>query len=181
MGQPFQAQLAVMHVIDGGALQRFPTLRVGVFEGDVGWLPHWLGRMEETYEKFALLSRVPERGPIRQFRDQMFISGEPADLGLAHAAELVGADRILFASDWPHMDGAWPDPLAIVRDRVDLTDDQKRAILVDGPAKYYGIDMPSLMAHLGAGWAADARIEDITGLLSEDYRPAEAQGRAVSR
>jgi hypothetical protein len=104
----------------------------------------------------------------------MYLSGEPADLGLAHAAGLVGARQILFASDWPHMDGAWPDPLVIVRDRADLTDDQKRAILVDGPAEYYGIDMSALMAHLGPGWSASARIEDIQGLLPPEYRPATA-------
>jgi Amidohydrolase len=102
----------------------------------------------------------------------MFISGEPADLGLAHAAGLVGADRILFASDWPHMDGAWPDPLVIVRDRTDLTDEQKRAVLVEGPAAYYGIELPALLAHLGDDWSADARIADIDGLLPPDYRPA---------
>ena len=181
MGQPFQAQLAVMHVIDGGVLDRFPALRVGVFEGDVGWLPHWLGRMKETYEKFALLSRVPQRDPIEQFRAQMYISGEPADLGLALAADVVGARRILFASDWPHMDGAWPDPLVIVRDRADLTDEQKRALLVDGPAEYYGIDVQALLGHLGPGWSVDAQIADIDGMLPPEYRPASAfSGRIQS-
>ena len=138
MGQPLLgAAGGHLHVIDGSTFQRFPTLRVGVFEGDVGWLPHWLGRMEEDRsEKFALLSQYRNGGRSGNTAIRCSISGgEPDDLGLAHAAELVGADRILFASDWPHMDGAWPDPLAIVRDRVDLTDDQKRAILVDGPAK----------------------------------------------
>lgn len=179
MGQPFQAQLAMLHVIDGGVLERFPTLRMGFVEGDVGWLPHWLGRMEETYEKFALMSRQLERNPIQQFRDQLYVAGEPADLGLAHSAALVGADHIMFSSDWPHMDGAWPDPVVILRDRPDLTAGEKRAILVDGPAKYYGIDLDALMTHLGPGWSLGARVADLAGMLPSDYVPGRGAGAVL--
>lgn len=171
MGQPFQSQLAMLHVIDGGVLERFPTLRMGFFEGDVGWLPHWLGRMQETYEKFALMSRRHRTSPLELVRQQLYLSGEPADLGLAHAVELVGARRILFGSDWPHMDGAWPDPMVIVRDRSDLSEVDKRSILVDGPAEYYGIDLPALVEHLGPSWSVDALVQDLAGMYPPDYVP----------
>ncbi len=172
MGQPWQLQMAVLHMIEGGAFDRFPELQVGFFEGDVGWLPHWLGRMEETYDKFAQVLKPHERRPIETFVDQCWISGEPADLGLGHTVELVGARKVLFASDWPHMDGAWPDPVAIVRDRSDLTDEQKRDLLVDGPAEFFRIDMTELMDHLGPEWSLTAAIGDLAGMLPSDYHPA---------
>jgi len=153
MGVPFQLQLGVLHVIDGGVLERHPDLRIGFFEGDVGWLGHWLGRLDETYEKMALVANVPRRSALEQFRAQCVISGEPADRGLAATAELIGADRVLWASDWPHQDGAWPDPMRIVHERADLTDDQRTAMLVVGPAAFYGIDLSELVSHLGAGWS----------------------------
>lgn len=167
MGQPFQMQLAVLHVLDGGVLERHPSLRYGFFEGDVGWLPHWLGRLEETYEKFALLSRTPAASPVELFRRQCVISGEPADRGLRSTVDLVGADRVLFASDWPHMDGAWPDPITIVRARPDLTDDDRRAMLVTGPARFFGIDLDCLVAHLGPAWSLGAPIASLRGMLAE--------------
>lgn len=172
MGQPWQLQMAVVHMIEGGTFDRFPGLRVGFFEGDVGWLPHWLGRLEETYDKFALLNKEHARRPIETFNAQCYISGEPADLGLAHTVEMVGAKRVLFGSDWPHMDGAWPDPVCIVRDREDLTEQDKREILVDGPAEFFNVDMDELMAHLGEGWSLDARIADLKGMLPEGYDPS---------
>lgn len=178
MGQPWLLQLAVLHMIESGALDRHPRLRVGFFEGDVGWLPHWLGRLEETYDKFALFGKERLRRPIETFRDQCYISGEPADLGLAHTAELVGADRVLFASDFPHMDGAWPDPIAIVRDRKDLTEEQKRQMLVDGPAEFFGIDLEDLMAHLGDTWSLHASVADLKGMLPESYRPGQGTANA---
>lgn len=163
MGQPFQMQLAILHVLDGGVLERHPNLRYGFFEGDVGWLPHWLGRLEETYEKFALLSRRPAASPIEQFRSQCVISGEPADRGLSPTLDMVGAERVLFASDWPHMDGAWPDPLTILRERPDVDDAQRRAMLTDGPAAFFGLDL-ARVATVG-GWDLDARLDERSTIL----------------
>ena len=166
MGVPLQLQLAVMHVIDGGTLERFPELRIGFFEGDVGWLPHWLGRLDETYAKMALVSGDHRRTARQQFRDQCVISGEPADVGLALTVGTVGADRVLWASDWPHQDGAWPDPIEILRDRADLSEAEKRSMFVDGPARFFGIDLDQLVAQLGAGWDREAPIDSIGGMLS---------------
>jgi predicted TIM-barrel fold metal-dependent hydrolase len=180
MGQPFQSQLAMLHVIDGGVPERFPILRMGFFEGDVGWLPHWLGRMTETYDKFALISNQLRRSPVDIVRDQLYLSGEPADLGLAHAVDLVGGSRILFGSDWPHMDGAWPDPISILRDRMDLSDTAKRAILFDGPVEYYGIDTNELMRHLGPGWSGQLPIADVPNMYSPDYVPRNGYADAAS-
>ncbi len=174
MGVPIQLQLAVMHVIDSGLLDRFPDARVGFFEGDVGWLAHWLGRLDQTYEKMALVSAPRSRSALEQFRDQCVISGEPADAGLVLSAATVGADRVLWASDWPHQDGAWPDPIEILRDRSDLSDADKRAIFVDGPARFYRLDMPAIMARLGDGWSRDAPITGIPGMLAATRRAVDA-------
>lgn len=167
MGVPFQLQLGVLHVIDGGVLERHPGLRIGFFEGDVGWLGPWLHRLDATYQKMALVASVPARSALAQFRDQCVISGEPSDVGLALTTGLVGADRVLWASDWPHQDGAWPDPLGVLRDRRDLDEAAKRAMLVDGPADFFGIDVPALVAALGPGWDPTAPLSATPGVLPE--------------
>ena len=79
----------------------------------------------------------------------------------------------LWASDWPHQDGAWPDPIEILRDRTDLQESDKRAMFVDGPARFFGIDLDELLAHLGDGWDRQAPIDGIGGML-------EATARAVA-
>ena len=158
MGVPFQLQIGIMYVIDGGVLERHPDLEVGFFEGDVGWLPHWLGRLDETYQKMALVVEVPTRSAVEQFKAQCVISGEPADSGLGSTVDLIGAESLLWASDWPHQDGAWPDPIALLKERSDLSSEQKRSIFVDSPARFYRIDLDELMVHLGEGWSRSAAI-----------------------
>jgi len=42
--------------------------------------------------------------------------------------ELMGADRVLFGSDWPHIE-ALPEPLDYLRELKDLAPDDRRRIL----------------------------------------------------
>jgi len=176
MGVSFQLQLGVLYVLDGGVLERHPRLRIGFFEGDVGWLAHWIGRLEATYEKLALISPGPERPVLQQFQEQCVISGEPADRGLALTAELVGSDRVLWASDWPHLDGAWPDPIVILRDREDLDDEQKRDIFFRGSARFYGIDL----GELDRGWDPAADVPAVGGLLRRPGSRPAGDGAAAA-
>ena len=76
---------------------------------------------------------------------------------------MVGSVRVLFASDWPHMDGAWPDPLTILRERPDVDDAQRRAMLTDGPAAFFGLDL-ARVATVG-GWDLDARLDERSTIL----------------
>jgi predicted TIM-barrel fold metal-dependent hydrolase len=45
-----EQMLACMDVIMGAVMERFPRLRFAFLEGQCGWLPFWLGRMDEHYE-----------------------------------------------------------------------------------------------------------------------------------
>src|SRR5262249_10858784 len=45
-----EQMLACMDIIMGGVMERFPRLRFAFLEGQCGWLPFWLHRMDEHYE-----------------------------------------------------------------------------------------------------------------------------------
>ena len=44
--------------------------------------------------------------------------------------ELMGADRVLFGSDWPHIEGM-PSPLDYLVELKNLDDDSRRKVLSD--------------------------------------------------
>ena len=46
---PMELMLALGAITTGGVLKRFPELRVGFLEGNSGWLPWWLDRLDDLF------------------------------------------------------------------------------------------------------------------------------------
>jgi predicted TIM-barrel fold metal-dependent hydrolase len=58
--------------------------------------------MDEQVKAFPLERRWLSLLPSEYFRRQCWVSFEPEEWNLAACAEFLGADRILWASDYPH-------------------------------------------------------------------------------
>ena len=52
--------------------------------------------------------------------------------------ERLGADKLLFSSDYPHWDTEWPHAVETFVTRDDVSDADKRLILCDNPQRFYG-------------------------------------------
>ena len=52
----------------------------------------------------------------------MFVSCEPEEKTLPYVAEWLGADNILFPSDYPHWDGAFPEAVNELMERQDVSE-----------------------------------------------------------
>jgi predicted TIM-barrel fold metal-dependent hydrolase len=139
VSHPFEQQLACLSFLAGGILERFPRLNVMFLEAGCGWLPYWLARLDNHYEQIGWM--VPEitRKPSEYFQRQCLISLDPDELDLPHVVEAIGANRIVFASDFPHYDAIFPGAVAAVRDRPDLSDEAKRLILGGNAARILGL------------------------------------------
>ncbi len=86
----------------GGVCERFPRLRLVFLESGGGWVPTQLERMDEQVKAFPLERRWLSLLPSEYFRRQCWVSFEPEEWNLAACAEWLGADRVLWASDYPH-------------------------------------------------------------------------------
>jgi predicted TIM-barrel fold metal-dependent hydrolase len=86
----------------GGVCERFPDLTFVFLESSGGWVPSFLERMDEQVQAFPLEKRWLSLLPSEYFRRQCYVSFEPEEWNLAAAAEYLGTDRILWASDYPH-------------------------------------------------------------------------------
>jgi predicted TIM-barrel fold metal-dependent hydrolase len=45
----------------------------------------------------------------------------------------------MYASDYPHWDGDWPNSTGPLRDRPDLDDDTRRKIAAGNAHRFYGL------------------------------------------
>ena len=131
-----EMQFAMIWVFGNGLLDRFPTLRVGFFEGNLGWFPYLIQKMGMSYEHFGALFPAPARSPLETFRERCWISGETEEPLLPMVVDLIGADRCLWASDFPHHEATW-DPVEELEE-APLSDLDRRAMAVTAPQTFYG-------------------------------------------
>lgn len=141
---PLSLQMATLDLVAGGVLERFHRLRVGLFEGGAGWVPWWLDRLDEHCE-FApyaapFIADKPTRLVDRYIAERrLFWSCEPDEAHLGYAAQCLGSQALMFASDYPHWDCTFPGAVAKLANRTDLDTTARQRILHGNAAEFYGL------------------------------------------
>jgi predicted TIM-barrel fold metal-dependent hydrolase len=80
---------------------RFPDLRVASIESGSDWVTTFVHHMADLYKK---IPQEFEHNPVDQFKNNVWISPFHED-NLEELIETVGADHVLFGSDYPHPEG----------------------------------------------------------------------------
>ena len=138
ISHPFEQMMASTALICGGVLERFPALRVGFMEAGCSWVPYWLARLDEHLENRKLR---PYYGRLTMsareyFARQCVVSCDPDDETIALAVAGLGADRIVFATDYPHFDSEG-GAVAAFRAAADIGPADQRRLLRDNAIEFY--------------------------------------------
>jgi predicted TIM-barrel fold metal-dependent hydrolase len=105
---------------------KFPNLRVASVENGAEFLPDLFRKLRSVDKK---MRGYFAEDPVEIFTRHIWINPFWED-DLTSVVEWVGADRVLFGSDWPHIEGL-PEPLEYVRETKRLSDDDRRRVLHD--------------------------------------------------
>ena len=129
------------NMIFQGVPERFPKLRLAFLEIGCTWLPYWLDRMDEHWEKRGkietpLLTQRPS-DCVRQ--RPIFFSLESEEALLAETFRYVGDDHFLYATDIPHWDSEFPENLQKIQKRKDLSAETKNKLLYQNAQALYAI------------------------------------------
>jgi predicted TIM-barrel fold metal-dependent hydrolase len=108
---------------------RFPDVRIASVENGSEFLPDLFRKLTSQHRRIP--GFFPE-DPIESFRRNVWINpfweDDPYEV-----AELMGVDRVIFGSDWPHIEGM-PEPLDYLRELKDFSDGDRRLIMRDNTA-----------------------------------------------
>ena len=139
-----EIQDSLSRIVFGGVLHRFPKLQIVSAENDVGWLPHFMYRMDHCDEKFrAMWPDAPPEPPSFYVRRQLYATFQDDPVGPA-THELFGRDNYMWASDFPHSDSTFPDSrLWIDKNFAGIPEPVRRRMLRDNVAELYGMDLPT--------------------------------------
>jgi len=83
---------------------RFPALRLVVLESGASWLGSWMDRMDALAKSPLRVTMSLRELPSEYVRRQCWISADPDEHGLPAVVDYVGADRFVWATDYPHSD-----------------------------------------------------------------------------
>jgi predicted TIM-barrel fold metal-dependent hydrolase len=126
VGEWRAVQDAVASWVCHGALFRFPELKVAVIENGTSWLAPLLDTLADIYKKAP--NAFP-RDPAQEVRNRIHVSPFFED-DMSHVVDLLGVDRVLFGSDYPHPEGL-ADPLSFLDTLkgADLSEEDKTKIM----------------------------------------------------
>jgi len=139
---PLEQMTAAVAILLGGVCERHPALSVAFLESGTGWLPYWLARLDDHREWMRDTECAPlSLAPSEYFARQCAISSDPEDVLAGFTIDSVGADHVMWASDFPHPDAAFPDAVDEFLEHVPgISADARQAVLWDTPLRFYGLE-----------------------------------------
>ena len=112
-------------------------------EGQIGWIPHLLHRMDVVWEENrgwgGVGDKVPNP-PSSYFGDHVYgcFFDDPHGLTLI---DEIGEDNITYESDYPHSDSTWPRTREIAEKQMaGLTDEQRYKVVRGNAIRLFGLD-----------------------------------------
>ena len=152
----YEIQRSIAELIFGGTFERFPNLKIVSAENGIGWIPYFVWMMDSTWKRFRHIEPTPlTMLPSEYFKRNVWATFIADPVGL-RIVDMIGLDRVMWSSDYPHTASTWPRSLKVIeRQFADLSEEWTRKICRENAAGLYGFDLSRLTALPAATAAAD--------------------------
>jgi predicted TIM-barrel fold metal-dependent hydrolase len=103
------ASHALADWLTSGVLQRFSRLTMALSEGQVGWIPFILERLDSVWADRPIYGNIEQltAPPSTYMRDRVYGCVFDDVVGLK-LRDQIGMGQIMFETDYPHGDSTWP-------------------------------------------------------------------------
>jgi len=138
VSHPFEQMVCATGMILGGIPELFPRLRIAYLEAGCGWVPYWMWRLDEEYEKRKPEAPLLKARPSEYMRSgRIFYSCDPDEEMIDYVMDRMGEAAIFYASDYPHWDALHPNSVKVLMENRSLGDKRKKKIFDDNPRRFY--------------------------------------------
>lgn len=132
-------------IIGRGVLEKYPNMRVAFAECGTGWIPYLLERMDflyrDSYRQLPL-----KMLPSEYWRRQCRATFQFDEIG-AKLIEHMGVETLMWGSDFPHLDGVWPESQKYIdKQFAGLPAEYVRKITCENAARFYRLPIDSAAA-----------------------------------
>jgi len=125
-------------IIGANVLERYPNIRIAFGESGSGWIPYALDRMDFEWEdRFTDLGLRMK--PSDYWRRQCKATFQFDRIG-AKLIDEMGAESLMWGSDYPHGDGVWPHSTQYIKEQfAEVPAEQVKMITCTNAGKFYGL------------------------------------------
>ncbi len=136
----FLGNMRVMaNIIMDGFLDRFPELKIVSVESGAGWVPYLLEALEYQMAEAGMDNFTPA---TEVFRRQIYVCAWFEKKNFASTLRQIGADNVLFETDYPHPTCLYPDPMNYLGDVLEeLTFDERKKFFGETARRIYNLDI----------------------------------------
>ena len=138
--------ISIAQLVLAGVFERFPTLKVFFAETRLGWVPFWLEHADLWYQRHIgwaedMLGFKPLKAlPSDYVREHIYFSVQYEHVAV-ELRQHVGVDRIMFATDFPHIECEWPNSKPLVEKiYADVPEDEKTRMLAGNAVEFFKLD-----------------------------------------
>jgi predicted TIM-barrel fold metal-dependent hydrolase len=91
------------------ALERYPTMKIALSEGSIGWVPYFLERSDFSHEQHKAWTHSRFKGakPSEVFKRHFMTCFIDDEFGLQNL-RFLNEDLVSYECDYPHSDCLWP-------------------------------------------------------------------------
>jgi predicted TIM-barrel fold metal-dependent hydrolase len=141
-----------------GNFEKFPSLKIALSEGSIGWIPYFLERAEQVVDKQrfwasrfdinmnATHDKGEEKGAAsfnldtdirRLFKDHVYGTFIEDQAGI-RLLDIIGEDNVMLECDYPHSDSTWPNTPSMANKWLGhLPEDVQHKITIGNAARIY--------------------------------------------
>ena len=130
----------------GGVFERHPKLKMVCAEGDAGWMPHYMYRMDHAANFNVEGGIIPglSKLPSEYLKSNVWMTFQD-DWTAFKTKDLMNYKQLIWANDYPHTDSTWPDSQALLAEHATgLTPEETSAILRDNVAGLFNLDVAAM-------------------------------------
>jgi predicted TIM-barrel fold metal-dependent hydrolase len=129
------------NLIFGGILDRHPSLKIVFAEGGINWVAGALQDAELTFGAHReLYDLQPKHRPTHYWHTNCYATFQTDLIGL-RLLDVLGADRVMWAQDYPHSEGTFGFTSSAVQEVLDATSERDaRKILSENALALYKLD-----------------------------------------
>jgi predicted TIM-barrel fold metal-dependent hydrolase len=142
---PFQTAIFACELLWSPMFMKFPTLKVALAEGAVGWYAYWLEKADFVYEHHHRWTGADFGGrlPSQVFKERVLTCFIDDTMGITER-DKIGIDNLSWECDFPHSDTTWPQSPEVLMKSFDqvgnLTDAEINKITWENACRFYNFD-----------------------------------------